>query len=271
MVRTANRLMGNDDGAAVIEVTAQGPTISFDCAAHVAVVGGAAVSLDGRPVPADTVIPVAPGQVLSVGTTHEALRAYVAVAGGVDIDAVLGSRSSDMLTGLGAGPLRPGDVLGIGAPTRPRGRIVPLGLGGDRVRVVAGPDDVDPDALEGLVSGPWQVGPASDRMGVRLARPEGPGIAPPAGGIASRGLVTGAVQVTPDGRPVVMLCDHATVGGYPVVATVISADVGVLARCRPGDDVRFELVAQREARAARTAAERALDAAVTGWYPVRTA
>ena len=112
------------------------------------------------------------------------------------------------------------------------------------------------------------MGPASDRMGVRLHRP---GAAAAAGaGIASRGMVTGAVQLPPDGLPVALLCDHATVGGYPVVATVVRADLGVLGRLRPGDSVRFDPVDQGEADRARRGADRALDRAVTGWYPVRT-
>jgi antagonist of KipI len=83
-------------------------------------------------------------------------------------------------------------------------------------------------------------------------------------------MVTGAVQVPPDGRPVALLCDHATVGGYPVVATVVRADLGVLGQCRPGDAVHFELVDLAEAERARASAERSLDRTVVGWYPVRS-
>jgi hypothetical protein len=98
----------------------------------------------------------------------------------------------------------------------------------------------------------------------------GDGLGLSATGIASRGMVSGAVQVPPDGGPVALLCDHATVGGYPVVATVIGADLGVLGQCRPGDEVRFEPVDLTEADRARAAAKRSLEHAVVGWYPVRS-
>ncbi len=123
-LRAANRLVGNDDGAAAIEVTALGPRLRFAGPAYVAVVGGGEVRVDGGPVPVDTVFPVAPGQQVSIGATVDGLRSYVAVGGGIEVDPVLGSRSSDVLSGLGPGALRAGDVLGIGPPTRPRGRMV---------------------------------------------------------------------------------------------------------------------------------------------------
>jgi antagonist of KipI len=105
-------------------------------------------------------------------------------------------------------------------------------------------------------------------MGLRLFGDELLGA--PAPDIASRAMVTGAVQVPPDGRPVVLACDHATVGGYPVAATVVRADLGTLGQLRPGDVVRFEPVDYDEADRARGQAERALDGAVTGWFPVRS-
>ena len=120
-LRSANRLVGNRDGDGALEVTALGPRLRFGDGAHVAVVGGAEVSIDGRGIEVDTVVPVAPGQELSVRTTIDGLRCYVAVSGGLEVTPVFGSRSSDVLTGLGPGPLRAGDVLGIGSPTRPAG------------------------------------------------------------------------------------------------------------------------------------------------------
>jgi KipI family sensor histidine kinase inhibitor len=269
-LRVANRLVGNDDGAAALEITALGPRLRFDGPAHVAVVGRAEVTLDGRAIEADTVIPVAAGQVLSVRRTLDELRCYLAVAGGLDVAPVFGSRSSDVLTGLGPGPLRPGDVLGIGPPTRPRGRIVRPGAGTTvhLLRVVPGPDELGAGAAERLAATSWEVGVDSDRVGVRLLGDES--LDAPSSGAASRGMVTGAVQVPPDGWPVALLCDHATVGGYPVVATVVRADLGVLGQCRPGDAVHFELVDLAEAARARVSAERSLDRAVVSWYPVRS-
>ncbi len=269
-LRAANRLVGNEDGAAAIEITALGPRLRFGQAAHLAVVGRAEASIDGRPVEVDTVVPVTPGQELSVGRVLDDLRCYLAVDGGFDVPPVLGSRSSDVLTGLGPGALQTGDVLGIGPPTRPRGRLVRAGRGqGPHVlRVLMGPDDFGAGAADRLAAATWEVAAASDRMGVRLVGDEP--LATPGSGIASRGTVTGAVQVPPEGRPVALLCDHATVGGYPVLCTVVRADLGVLGQCRPGDTVRFEPVDLAEADRARAVAQRWLDTAVTGWFPVRS-
>jgi KipI family sensor histidine kinase inhibitor len=281
-LRAVNRLVGNDEAAGAIEVTAGAPALRIDRPLHLAVTG-AAVRLDRRPVPADTVIPVTSGQVLAVEALPGRLRAYVAVAGGIDVPMVLGSRSSDVLSGLGPGPLRPGDALGAGPPSRPRGRIVPSadsrfgaaagsghleqGRWSHVLRVVPGPDGTGAVFAQ-LCSHAWEVASASDRVGVRLDFDRG--VHPPPAAVASRGTVTGAIQVPPDGRPVVLLCDHATVGGYPVAATVVSADLGALGRCRPGDAIRLEPVDLVAARAARAAAERVVASAVVGWYPVRS-
>ena len=269
-LRAANRLVGNEDGAAAVEVTALGPRLRFGGPAHVAVVGRAEVFLDGRPVEVDAAFPVAPGQELSVVKILGDLRGYISVAGGFDVAPVFGSRSSDVLTGLGPGALRAGDVLGIGPPGRPRGHMVRAGveLGPRVLRVVPGPDDLGPDAALRLAAATWEVGAASDRVGLRLV---GEAVFDmPAPGIASRGMVTGAVQVPPEGGPVALLCDHATVGGYPVVGTVVGADLGVLGQFRPGDTVRFEPVDITEADRARAGAQRSLDGSVAGWYPVRS-
>jgi KipI family sensor histidine kinase inhibitor len=272
-LRAANRIVGNEDSAAAVEVTALGPRLRFSVPAHVAVVGRADLSIDGRTAAVDTVVPVASGQELSVGTTRDGLRCYLAVSGGIDIAPVLGSFSSDVLTGLGPGALRTGDVLGIGPAVRPRGRLErgdPGGTDGAArvLRVMPGPDERGTDAARRLAGSAWEVGKATDRMGVRLQGAEP--FDTTRSGIASRGVVTGAVQVPADGMPVILGCDHATVGGYPVVATVVRADLGVLGQLRPGDTVRFEPVDRVEADAARSAIERALDRAVTGWFPVRT-
>ena len=286
-LRAANRLLGNADVAAGIEVTASGPRLSFDCDAHVAVTGDAAVVLDDRALQPRTVMPVVAGQSVSVGATGADLRCYLAIGGGVATTPVLGSRSSDVLTGLGPGPLRAGDVLDLGPPARPHGRLLhdahqlPTVSTGRAVpasrrvvRVLAGPDLGGGRTLERLARREWSVGEASDRMGLRLhgdgvLETGGDGAPGSDGTFVSRAMVSGAVQVPPDGRPVVLLCDHATVGGYPVVATVIRADLGVLGRCRPGDVVVFTVVDTAEAQRARAEARRSLERAVVGWFPGR--
>ena len=158
-MQLANALVGNGHGDACIEVTARGPTLRFSHQAHVAVVasvaGGVEVELDGHAVGADLVVPVQPGQTLTVGRVHVGLRAYVAVAGGIRTPPVVGSRSSDQLSGLGPGPLRAGDRLELGGPGRPHGllsRPPPAGADPTRpVRVVLGPHPFPPSAVDALL------------------------------------------------------------------------------------------------------------------------
>ena len=269
-LRLANRLVGNDDDAAVIETTARGPRLRFAAATHVAVVGSAAVTVDGRSVPAGAVVPVGRDQTLSVGDENAGLHSYVAVAGGIEAPTVFDSRSSDALSGLGPGALRSGDVLGFGPAGRPRGRLRPPAAAPVPavVRVLPGPDPVPAATLAQLLDTTWEVDPTSDRIGVRLRAER------PLDGAAvegrSRGMVTGAVQLPPDGWPIVLSCDHAPVGGYPVPATVVSADVGIIGQLRPGSTVRFVAVDAAEAVAARVARHNEVEGAVVGWYPVRT-
>jgi KipI family sensor histidine kinase inhibitor len=270
-LRIANRMVGNADGDAAIETTARGPTLRFGADAHVTVVGTAPVRIDGHPVPDGSVLPVSAGQTLTTGDECRGLRSYIAVAGGIDIPAVLGSRSSDILYRLGAGPLVAGDVLGLGTPGRPGGRsaVGPSSTGaGPTIRVMVGPDRFPAPTVDRLLSTTWAVDPSSDRIGVRL-QADPPLVVPPLD-VTSRGMVTGAIQLPPDGRPIVLLNDHATVGGYPVIATVVSADLGLVGQLRPGDPVRFEPVDRHQASRAREGRERTVSTAVVGWYPVRT-
>ena len=270
-LRIANRLVGNSEGDAAIETTVRGPTLRFSAAAHVAVVGTAAVSIDGRPAPTGSVLPVGAGQTLTTGDERGLLRAYIAVGGGIDTPVVLGSRSSDVLCHLGPGPLVAGDVLGLGPPGRPGGRMGadagPTGAA-TPVRVMVGPDRFPGAIVDRLTSTRWVVDPSSDRIGVRL-QADAPLAFPPLE-TTSRGMVTGAIQLPPDGRPIVLLNDHATVGGYPVIATVVSADLGLVGQLRPGDPVRFEPIDLSEAARARAARERTVGRAVIGWYPIRS-
>jgi biotin-dependent carboxylase-like uncharacterized protein len=166
----------------------------------------------------------------------------VAVRGGIDVPRVLGSRSSDTLGRIGPPRLRPGDVLPVGpdprTPVPTAVAPVPMIETTPRVRVWPGPRaDWFVDALAALVATPWTVRHDSDRVGVRL---DGPPLARAHDReLPSEGLVTGAVQVPHDGRPIVMLADHPVTGGYPVVAVVDPADVPLVAQARPGVTVRF--------------------------------
>lgn len=270
----ANRLVGNPAGAAALEMTAAGPTLRCVEAGHLAVVGGGPpVTVDGYPVGDGHVVPLAPGQLVAVGRLRTGLRAYLAWAGSLVVPDVLGSRSTDRLASLGPGRLQAGDRLGAGPATgRLADHLRPDGLGdrdrdGDAVslRVLPGPhpDRFPSTVLDDLAAAPMTVDGASDRIGLRL---DGQVRRAP-GELASLGMVTGAVQVPPDGRPVVLGPDHATLGGYPVAAVVITADHWKLGQCRPGDRVRFVPVTAADAVAARAALDRSMAAAVVGPYP----
>lgn len=263
-----NLLLGDDPATAVLECTAQGPTLSVVGDGHLAVVGTGPVevTVDGRPVPDGTVLPVSDGQVVRIGRVGGGLRAYVGVAGGLATPRLFGSRSSDTLTGLGPGPLRAGDRLARGRPGRVRGRLDrPDGsAGGTVLRVVPGPHGT----VDSLVGTGWEVGTDVDRIGVRLGPRRGPGAD---GGAAqpSTPMVTGAVQVPPDGRPIILLPDHATVGGYPVVACVASVDLPLLGQLAPGDPVTFRAVDPATAVVLAMRDRAATAARVTGWFPTR--
>ncbi len=271
----ANRLVGNPDGAAAIEITVAGPALRFNGHAHCAVVGRSAdaveAAIDGHPCSDGAVVPVGADQVLSVGQVRSGLRAYLAVSGGLATPEAVGSRSSDLLCGLGPGPLAAGDRLDLGHPGRPHGILShSAGPATDGpatvVRVMEGPHRPGDGAWECLIDQEWAVRGDSNRIGVRL----GGRLPMPVAGsrsIPSTGMVTGAIQVPPDGNPIILLPDHATVGGYPVVGCVISADLAVIGQLAPGDAVRFSQVDLDQARRAAVQRERTLAARVSGWFP----
>ncbi|HEY1989246.1 MAG TPA: carboxyltransferase domain-containing protein [Acidimicrobiales bacterium] len=276
-MRLANRLVGNPDDAAVIEVTARGPTLRFRGDAHLGVVAATReavdLTIDGHAVATDAVVPVRNGQTLSVGQLRQGLRAYIGIAGGIDTPRVVGSRSSDVLSGLGLGPLVVGDQLDLGHPNPPRGLLTPTrsaGLGSEPtvVRVTEGPHQFGPGELETLCSTPWEVMGASNRVGLRLSATDTVLSSP--GPIESTGTVTGAVQVPPDGQPIVLMPDHATVGGYPIIACAITADLARLGQLRGGDRLVFELVTRPMARDSLIEHGRRLDNRVSGWFPAES-
>jgi biotin-dependent carboxylase-like uncharacterized protein len=242
----ANRLVGNPEGHAGIEVLLGGLALRADHHLTVAVTGApAAASLDGIPVGHASVLELAAGQILRLGMASKGLRTYVAVRGGIDVPPVLGSRSRDTLSGLGPEPLRPGDRLPIGpAPQRlPNVELAPVAeLPSETltIRAVLGPrDDWFTDAGI-LFDGKWVVSTDTDRIGARLDRRSGP---PLAHGVSrelpTEGMALGSIQVPPSGQPVVFLADHPITGGYPVIAVVVDADIDAVAQARPGQPLRF--------------------------------
>ena len=261
----ANAVVGNSADAALLETTLTGPALRFETSAVVAVTGAMVdVSLDGELVRLGAPISVTAGQRLSVGTARVGLRNYVAVAGGVDVSPVLGSRSTDTLAGIGPAPLARGDALPVGAApgggpdfaASARLLTTSLPLSGGAVRVVRGFDTTDA-TVKSLCARTFVVSPHADRVGARLsgASVEGGGEAP------TSGMVAGAVQLPPDGVPVVLLADHAVTGGYRVVVAVIDADLPVIAQSRPGTVIQFREVSTSEARAASIEARRRLGVA----------
>ncbi|MGV9254819.1 5-oxoprolinase subunit C family protein [Streptomyces sp. NPDC003697] len=239
-----NRLVGNAPGAAVLETTVDGCALRARAAVTVAV-GGAPcpVAVDGRPAAWGAPVRVPAGARVDVGRAVAGVRSYVAVCGGIAVEPVLGSRSTDLLSGLGPAPLTDGTVLPLGEPGRLLTRVdvapQPCPPAELVLRVTPGPRDdwFTPGAVRTLTSRAYRVSPASNRIGLRT---EGPVLqrARP-GELPSEGLVLGSVQVPPDGRPVVFLADHPTTGGYPVIGVVRAADLPAAAQAVPGTPVRF--------------------------------
>jgi biotin-dependent carboxylase-like uncharacterized protein len=262
-LRLANRLAGNPDGAAGLETTLTGVSFRAEVTMTVAVTGArAAITVDGAAVEFGAAFAVPEGAVVDVGRAETGVRSYVAVTGGITVAPVLGSRSTDTLSGLGPPPLRTGFVLPIGTTMRgsrklremsstdgspvtavpdstPASRPGGGAVGEIRVRVRLGPrhDWFNLTARDTLVDRPYTLSVKSNRVGARLS---GPILNRAVGAeLPSEGIVLGAIQVPADGQPLVFLADHPTTGGYPVIAVVAADDLPLVAQARPGTTVRF--------------------------------
>ncbi|MBS4100724.1 5-oxoprolinase subunit B/C family protein [Tsukamurella paurometabola] len=252
-LRQANRLVGNPRGAAAIENAGGGVELVAVGDQVLAVTGADAPlvveSPDGhwRAVERGRPFALDDGDLLEVGPVTAGLRVVIAVRGGVDVPAVLGSRSTDTLANLGPAPVTAGDVLPVGrAPRTAVGEPEPVPEVPDGSRptvldVLRGPDaELFPDgAWEHLLEERWEVTPNSDRVGVRLT---GEPLARADGEVQSQALVPGAIQVPPSGQPVVFVVDHPTTGGYPVLAVVAEHHLDLLAQLPLGSPVRFVAV-----------------------------
>lgn len=249
-LRLANRLVGNPEPAAGLEVLLGGLRVRAECSCTVAVTGPAtAVAVNGRAADSHVPVHLDPGDVLHLGTPRAGLRCYLGVSGGVAVAGELGSRSTDVFSGIGPAPLRAGDVLPLGEPTCPPAgadELPPTEVPGELVvPVLLGPrDDWFDDPVGQLRSGGWTVSEQSNRVGLRLAGPALRRNAERDGAeLPSEGVVTGAVQVPASGRPVVFLADHPTTGGYPVIGVVPADALSPLAQARPGTPLRFRPLA----------------------------
>jgi biotin-dependent carboxylase-like uncharacterized protein len=255
-LRSANRLAGNPPDAAGLEITLGGLRARATRAMTLAVTGAPCrITVDGRPADLGLPLSVRAGATVDIGRATAGLRVYLAAGGGIAVAPVLGSRSTDTLSGIGPPVVTDGDVLPVGPPTAlPPG--VDLFLGPPpptalHLRVWPGPRDdwFTADAARLLLSAEFRVSAQTDRVGARLTGPALDRAVPDE--LPSEGLVLGAIQVPADGQPLIFLADHPTTGGYPVIAVVDPSDVDQLAQARPGTPVRFGAPARFSAAAAR--------------------
>lgn len=249
--RLANRLVANPDDRATVEITLGG----FAARVHggdvdIAVTGADAdPAVDGIPFGNNSIHRVRAGEVITLGAPRAGLRSYLAVRGGVDVEPVLGSRSYDTMSGIGPRPLRAGDVLAVGTqseqyPELDQAPVAAIAAGRIELRVVPGPRDdwfADPDAL---VHTDWIATDRSDRVGMRLSgRPLT--YRWPDRQLPSEGATRGAIQVPPNGQPVILGPDHPVTGGYPVIGVVTDADTDTVAQIRAGQSVRLRWTTPR--------------------------
>jgi antagonist of KipI len=279
--RLANALVGNAREAATLEIALIGPEIEFEDERDVAVVGADFhLSIDDAPALMSRCVHVARGACLRFGSRQRGARAYLAVSGGIATETILGSRATHLVSrmgGLQGRAIAAGDRLPLGDFSGSRhsratdgrssagvDRIVDtvsaIQSGGGRVRILPGPqrDWFDASALRALETAEYRVGNQSDRMGYRL---EGPTIMRQrAAEMLSDATPIGALQVPGHGGPILLMADRQTTGGYPKLAVVISADIGIAGQLGPGDSIAFEICTREEAVAACAAQEEALRA-----------
>jgi antagonist of KipI len=267
----ANAVVGNTGDAAVVEITAG--SAELECLARcVIALGGAQVdahlepAVEVRSVPSGVPVPLGPGERLRLGPPERGFRTYLAIRGGVDVPLVLGSRSTYLAAAFGGHDgraLRAGDELHVGDQTRDGG-VLPASGGAmtanARSPIAAGTlelpfipsgqwDRAPAATREAFIGGRWTVSYRSDRMGLRLEGEPLPGAAI-GRGFVSDGTVTGAIQISGDGLPIVLGVDRQTTGGYPKLGAVASAVSHLLGQLQPGDEVTFRPVSIEAARRA---------------------
>jgi len=262
-LQAANLLVGNLEEAAGLEMTLVGPTLKFHQETILAITGAELdPRLEGESIPNWTCHLAPSGSTLSFGGKKKGVRAYLAVGGGIDVPPVMGSRSTHLLGhfgGLEGRALKSHDHLPVlplsGALHHLAGKFFPEKSRphykkNPTLRVIPGPfaDFFSEEGIKVFFSTAYTITPPSDRMGYRL-RGE-PIQRKKSEELISCGLANGTVQVPPDGQPIILLADRQTIGGYPIIATLIQADLPLIAQCAPGDELRFRAVATEEARQA---------------------
>jgi len=262
-LRIANRIVGNDDNAAGIEMTLIGAALRFRSSCTIALAGA---EIGTSAVPMFEPVPVSAGYILECGLLRNGARTYVAFAGGVTVPKLLGSASTHLAAEFGGfhgRPLRTGDILEIGekacdARAANRASLRALARARTTIRVTKGPQYhwYEEDVLMQFCASEYRVTEQSNRLGLRLL---GQTVKPSsAGELLTEGVSLGAIQIPPNGQPIVLFIDQQTTGGYPKLANVIAADMHCIGTLRPRDTVRFELVSIAEAIQVLREQERAL-------------
>lgn len=257
-LRLGNRLVGNDENAAALEMTLTGGAFHFTCEAAIALTGSDfGATLDGAPIAPWESFQARAGALLRLGATRSGARCYLCVHGGIAVEPFLGSASTHLLSGLGgfAGrALRRGDVLPIGPAAVPfrnrRADASALQALAPRkvLRVTVGPQaDWFPESVQRtFYASTYRVAENSNRMGLRLENRDA--VPSPARELLTEGAPLGAIQIPPSGQPIILFVEQQTTGGYPKIANVIAADVHSLGQLRPRDEIRFERVEFPEAQ-----------------------
>ena len=254
--KTANALLGNEPGAPVIEITMKGLTAWFTSETYFCLTGGVfKAKLNNRPINNNKVYKADKNDIISVGTAVSGMRCYLAVSGGFSVPEVMGSASTNLKIGAGGHEgrkLRTYDKIDYPEPSgkSPEGREAEITLispGVREIRAVPGPqsDMFDEENISKFFSETFTVTSDLDRMGIRLEGPELKGIN--GNDIISDGIVFGSVQIPNSGKPIILMADHQTTGGYAKIATVASADLPKLAQVRPGDKISFTKITVEEA------------------------
>ena len=259
--RMANILCGNPMDAAVLEMTLLGGEYRFQKTGRIAICGAAMeAKINGQLIGIWQAIEVKPGDDLELGFAAKGCRAYLAVAGGIDVPVVMGSRATytkAAVGGVAGRVLKAGDILAAGdakkmaaGPVAVPAEWVPQYMDVSEVRVMAGPQDdlFEADALSVMCSGEYKVTNDADRMGYRLEGPQLKHLGK--ADIVSDALCRGAVQVPGNGQPIIMMADCGTTGGYTKIATVIGPDLSRIAQAKPDDAIKFRLCDDAEALSA---------------------
>lgn len=262
----ANLMVGNDRTAATLECTLIGPRLAVVQPCMVAVTGGDLdPRVNGEAIPMWTAASLGPGDELTLGSRRRGARAYIAVAGGIVADRWLGSMSTNLMTargGMHGRALVQGDLIAAGEPVEVTERTLASNMrpryDDHTLFVISGPHItmLSEQSRATIFESAFTVSHDSNRMGYRL---DGPALETHGDEVLSFGLVAGSLQVPPGGRPILLMADHQTAGGYPVVAAVISASMPVAAQLAPGDELRFAEIPTEQALAMRAAQRAALE------------